>query len=78
MWVFAKLLSVLMSCFKHRTILYCVILTLSTSVCVCRGVRGGACMSMCVCVCACVCVCVNVVELLLCFVLEVGLYVYNT
>ena len=43
----------------------------------CGGVRGGACMSMCVCVCMHVCVCVNVVELLLCFVLKVGLYVYS-
>ena len=73
--MFAKLLSVLLSCFKHRTILYCVILTLSTSVCVQRGEGWG--MHEYVCVCACMHVCVNVVELLLCFVLEVGLYVYN-
>ena len=43
--------------------------------CVCVCVCVYACM--CVCVCGCMHVCVNVVELLLCFVLEVGLYVYS-
>ena len=45
--------------------------------CACVCVCVCVCMHACVCVCGCMHVCVNVVELLLCFVLEVGLYVYS-
>ena len=42
---------------------------------VCGGGRGGVCVCVCACAHTCVCLCVVVIELLLCFVLKVGLYV---